>query len=221
VLYGFIVSIHDEAGRLFFKPNRLFLQIIALFVLLIIVVAVASSVWPNQEECFIELGLLGKNKTADEYFSYADAALEVNAELNWYIYVHNHMGRMSNLSIRIKLINATTQLPNDQLHLPSSAPVLVALPLSLSVNETALIPFIWRITEVEIKNDFLIIKRLVVNSTSVETEVSAAVNSSFWMVFEVWIQNEVSEEYQYGWILDEGFSSTSLYIGFNLSSTEE
>ena len=52
------------------EAHKTVLVISGLLCLLIIVLAFAASVWPKQENTFIELGLLGKDKTADAYLTY-------------------------------------------------------------------------------------------------------------------------------------------------------
>jgi hypothetical protein len=104
-----------------------------LVLLLIIVVAVIGSVWPTQEEWFIELGLFGRNKTADAYFANADSTVDVGALNSWFIYVHNHMGAVQDVSVRARLLNSTMELPDDREHQPSNAASFAEFPLSLSV----------------------------------------------------------------------------------------
>jgi hypothetical protein len=195
------------------------LAVAGLVLLLIVIVAMISSVWPSQEEWFLELGLLGKDKTADAYFANSNSAVDVGALNSWFIYVHNHMGAVQDVSVRAKLLNSTMELPNDREHQPSSAVSFAEFPLSLSVNETVLIPFSWSIMEVEGQNGSTVIKRLMVNEQLVAVDISAPANSSFRIIIELWVKDWVSGEYKFGWESKEGFSSASIYMRFKLNSS--
>ncbi len=202
------------------KEHKSLLTLVGLVLLLIVIVAVISSVWPQQEKKFIELGLLGKNKIADAYFADANYTVEVGASNSWFIYVYNHMGAVQYVSVRLKLLNSTMEVPNDQEHQPSNTTSLAVFPLSLSINETMLVPFSWSIIDTEAQNGSTLIKRLMVNEQPVNVNVSASVNSSFRIVFELWVYDQFSHEYRFGWGSGEEFSSASIYMWFRLNSSE-
>ena len=187
-----------------------------LVCLLIIIVAVIASVWPTQEEWFFELGLLGKDKTADAYFTDDHSVVDVERVNSWFIYVHNHIGAVAVVDMRIKLLNSTMDLPNDREHQPSLAASFVEFPLSLSVNETVFVPFSWSITVAETQNGSTVIKRLLVNEQPVDVEV-LDVNSSFLVVFELWVQDSNSGKYMFGWESRGALYSASIYMGFKLN----
>ena len=189
-----------------------------LVCLLIVIVAVIASVWPTQEEWFFELGLLGKDKTADAYFTNVHSIVDVGEVNSWFIYVHNYIGAVEDVSVRVKLLNSTIELPDNREHQPSNAISFAEFPSSLSVNETVLIPFSWSILDTETQNGSTVIKRLMVNEQPVDVRVSESVISSFWVVFELWVQDRKSGEYEFGWESKEGFSSASIYMGFKLGS---
>ena len=195
------------------------LKLAGLLGLLIVIVAVLSSVWPTQEEYFFELGLLGNNKAADKYFTNADSTVDVGATNNWFIYVHNHMGNTQNVLLRAKLVNSTAGLPSDRNHQPSLAASFAEFPVVLSANETALIPFSWSVLESETCDDTIVLRSLLVNGERVEAEVLTSPSSSLYMIFELWTQDRISEEYRFGWKSGDGFSSASVYMGFKFRST--
>ena len=86
---------------------------------LILIAVIITNIWPTQEDWFVELGLLGENKTADSYFSNEDSILEIGEKSSWYIYVHNHLGSAQTISLRVKLLNSLMELPNDLENNPS------------------------------------------------------------------------------------------------------
>lgn len=188
----------------------------ALVLFLILAVAVLSAFWPKYEERFFELGLLGKDKKAEGYYPNDNSALEVGSPILWYIYVHNHMGSVQNVSVRVKLLNSTMAAPDDREHIPSPYPFLTEFPLSLSVDETILVPFSWSILEAVSQNYSIVIKRLTVNNRTVEVDVPAFSDNSFHMVFELWVYDQSSHEYEFGWRSDEELHSASSYIWFRV-----
>ena len=153
---------------------------------------------------------------ADEYVADDNSLVDVGAVNSWFIYIHNHMGNEQNVSVRVKLLNFTMELPDNREHRPSNAVSLKEFPLSLLDNETALIPFSWSLLEVEPRNGLISIKRISVNEQSVDVNVSASTNSSFRIVFELWVQNSSSGEYLFSWDSRKGFASASTYIGFKI-----
>ena len=190
-----------------------------LVLILVFIVAVIGSIWPTQEEWFLELGLLGKEKTADLYFASANSVVSIDITNNWFIFVHNHMGQKQNILVKAKLLNSTMQLPNDLEHEPSTFSAFKTFPLSLSDKQTVLFPFSWNVQKIEVQNGLVIIKSLMINEEPVEVNVSTSVNSSFRMVFELWVQDQVTGQYHFGWQSKESFSSASLNIGFKLDGT--
>jgi uncharacterized membrane protein len=190
--------------------------IAGLVLLLIVIVAVISSVWPTQEERFIELGLLGKDKTANAYFFNENSDINVGILSSWFIYLHNHLGYAQNVSVRVKLLNSIMELPDDQENKPSNLTSFVAFPLSLSVNQSVLIPFSWSIMDAEAHNGSVVIDQLLVNDQPVNIDTLISMNHSFIMVFELWVQDNSSEEYVFGWESEKGLSSASVNMWFNV-----
>ena len=191
-------------------------MILGVVIFLIVFIALISSIWPKQEELFFELGLLDKDKTANSYFFNDSSIIDPGTVNSWFIYVYNHMDTFEVISVRVKLLNSTMNLPVDQEYQSSQVDSFVEFPLSLSINETVLVPFSWSIIDIESQNDLIVIKRLMINNQRVDVEVSGPVTSIFRVVFELWVQDHTSGEYVFGWESTEGFSFASLYMGFEL-----
>jgi len=196
-----------------FKP---ILMIGALVLLLILVIAVISAFWPRYEERFFELSLLGKDKKAKGYFANDNSSLNVGSPILWYVYVHNHMGSVQNVSVRVKLLNSTMEIPNDREHEPSPFPFFVEFPSTLSVDETLFVSFWWSVLDAVSQNGSIIIKGLMVNDQTVEVKVQALHDAFFRLVFELWVYDQSSHEYKFQWESDKEFYSASTYIGFRV-----
>ena len=203
---------------MYFGKNKSILIIGTVVLLLIIVVAVISTFWPKYEERFFELGLLGKDQTADGYFPNNNSTIQLGSQISCYLYIHNHMGDFQEVSIRVKLLNSTIGVPNDREHRPSPVTPFAEFPLSLSLNETLIVPFSWSILEMDSQNSSVILKRLMVNEKTVEVEAAASSDSFFRIVFELWVYDQSSREYKFGWKSGNEFFSASLNIGFDVGS---
>ena len=188
------------------------ISLIAVF--LIVIAGVIWAYWPKYEEQFIELGLLGKNKLAEDFFPNANSMVPVNAQIDWYIYLHNHMDNTQNVILKVKLLNSAMELPNDLKHEPSPYASFVEFPLVLSNNETLIFPFSWSITELNHPSASVVLEQLKVNNETIDVNVAAASTSYFQMVFELWVYDSSSGEYLFGWTTRDGLSSASVYIGF-------
>jgi hypothetical protein len=180
------------------------------------VVAAISTFWPRYEERFIELGILGQDEKAEGYFLNDNSTLEVGSQVHWYIYLHNHIGSVQYVSVRIKLLNSTMKMPNDQEHIPSPYAFFVEFPAFLSVNDTQLVPFSWGVSDAVSQNGSIILKHLIVNGQTVDVNVSASGDHFFCMVFELWVYDQSSHEYRFGWESGKEFSSASLNIWFRV-----
>ena len=195
------------------------LPLIGILVLCsILAVAVTATFWPRCEERFFELGLLGKDKTAEGYFPSDKSNLALGSQVNWYIYVQNHMVNVENVSVRVKLLNSTMKAPDDTKHEPSPFTPIVEFPLSLPDNDTLLIPFSWSILQTVSQDNSSVIKSLMINGQTFRVDVKDSNNSLFNMIFELWVFDPLSHEYEFGWESGEEFSSASLNMWFRLSS---
>jgi len=195
-----------------FKP------IIVLGVVLGSVIAfvyVVSLYWPRYEEYFFEFGLLGGEGKAEGYFPDDNSTISLGTPMSWQIYVHNHMGSEQEISIRAKILNSTMRAPDDREHLPSPEPSFVEVPVYLSVDETVLVPFSWSVLDTEYQNG-TVIRSLIVNGESVEVDAEAVSDDRFRIVFELWVYDQASEEYIFGWHSRDEFYSASIYMWFNL-----
>ena len=200
------------------QRHKVVFSIVVFFLALIITVALIYSFWPKDSEQFIELGLLGSDKTADGYYPNDNPTLNTGSQLNWYIYLHNHTTNSQSIIIRVKLLNSTMQAPNDTENEPSPFASVVELPLFLPVDNTQLIPFSWSILDTISQNNSVVITSLMVNGQTFNVDVPALSNSSFNMVFELWVYDQASHEYMFGWESGKEFFSASVNIGFNVSS---
>ena len=207
-------------GSFSFERIKPFVFIGGLIVFLIVFVAVVSAFWPKYEERFFELGLLGRNRMAEDYYPGGNSTIGVGSSVVWYIYLHNHMGSPQNVSVRVKLLNATMEAPDDRGHRPSPYDFFVEFPVSLSVDETLLVPFSWRVVDADFVNGSVLVRGLVVNNQTVGVDVwASAEDPRLRMVFELWVYDEVSGEYRFEWESKGEVYSASVYIWFRVAES--
>ncbi len=188
------------------------------FVLFLILTGVfLSAFWPRYEERFFELGILGKDKMAKDYYLNDNYSLILGSQVDWYIYVHNHIDSAQNIVVKVKLVNSTNDLPNDLDNQPCPFDSIAEFPLSMSVNDSLIVPFSWIIVEAISQKNSTIIKQLIVNDQTVELNISDFSESFFRMVFELWVYNESLQTYEFGWESEKGLSSSSINMAFRVS----
>jgi len=170
-----------------------------LVLLLIAVVAVFASVWPRYEEEFVAMGILGEGMRAEGYYPNGNSSLEVNSQVQWYIYLYNHRPAPSSVLIRVKVINSTVPSPNRTLRAPCPADSAFETTTVLRTNETRLIPYTWLVSEAFRSGDSLIVNKLVINGSDVYPNVSCGDGGGFRMIFELWTYDEASQGFRFGW----------------------
>ena len=136
--------------------------------------------------------------------------------MSWYVYINNYMHAPQNVSLRVKLLNSTMQPPNDLLHQPSPFPSLTEIPVHLATNEQLVLPFSWSVLSTSLRGGLVSINQLRVNNSSVNVNVGSSPHL-FRMVFELWVYNQTSKVYDFGWYSGSNYSSASIYIWFNLN----
>ena len=70
------------------------------------------------------------------------------------------------------------------------------------------------------KMELLTITRLIVNGQDVVIDISGPANSTFNIVFELWVQNQAGQ-YNFSWDSGNGLRSASIYIVFDVSVPPE
>lgn len=198
-------------GEKLVKANKQIITIVSLVLVLIVIVSLVSTFWPKSEK-FFELGVLGHNKTAEDYFANNNFTITHGSSTNWFVYVHNNMGSAEQIAIKVKLLNSTMVQPNDSINTPSPYVSFEDLSASLSSNETVLLPFSWSLGTVSSQNGVSTIDSLIINNQTVNTNISTS--DYFSMVFELWVYNQNSHSFLFGWSSGNTFSSASVNIDF-------
>ena len=196
------------------RRYKLLLVLGGLLVVTIASVYVISLYWPRYEDYFFELGLLGKDRLAEDYFPNENSTVNIGTPVSWHLYVHNHMGQEQEIIVRVKLLNSTMEAPEDRGHEPSPQPYFLEIPISLSIDETEVVPFSWTINSATSLTVNVDIFSSPLADEVVEVNLES-VDDRFRIVFELWVYDDASDEYVFGWYSKGEFYSASIYVWFN------
>jgi len=164
---------------------------------------VVTNYLPKRYEKFLALALLGEKGNADEYYPNNDMNIDIGEKVRWNIYVYNHMGESKYIAIRVKLVNSKLSPPNSTSCSPTPSQIDYEIRHVLLNNETWQHPFEWVILNIKQSNDSISITRLKVNSEFLNVDVNGNIGESFRLIFELWVYDEESEDFQFGWVLDQ------------------
>lgn len=175
--------------------------------------------WPRSDQSFFELGLLGKDGKAEQYYRDNDPNINISSKMNWYVFVHNYMHAPQDVDLKVKLLNSTMLPPNDNLHLPSPFPSILEMPVHLDTDESLTLPFSWSVNAFKAstsRGNLIVINQLTINNMEKSVNVYSS-SSLFRMVFELWVYNQTSKGYDFGWRYNNNYGSASIYMWFNMN----
>ena len=196
--------------------NRLIISIIVLTIVLVLLISLFVFLWPRSETSFLEIGLLGKDKLARDYFPNNNSTITVGDQIDWHIYIHNHIDGNQNILLKLKLVNFTLNLPGASELNYSEQYTFFEIPMSLLVDETQIIPIYWNLLEIDNYAGFVTLKRININGEIVHLENITSNNSFFRMIFELWIFNEETQRYEFGWKNGNDLSYASVNMAFRI-----
>jgi len=195
-----------------------------VFVSVCIVVAVTicyplvMTYLPSKSESFFALAILGEDCMAEHYYPGGDSNIAVDTEVHWFLYLYNHMGDPQQVAVRVKLLNSTMLAPNSTSCSPSSAPIVYEIQWVLMDNETWICPFSWSIEAIDRVGDFVELKVLSINNDAIPVYVNAIKGHNFRICLELWMYNESSKEFQFGWLDGDKMLCTWNQIWFNVTA---
>jgi len=196
--------------------SRLFLLTLAVLITLSMSIAYVASV-PREHERFISLSTLGSNMKASDYYPTGRPDIGLNDNVRWYIQVYNNMGNAEYIAVRVKVLNAEQNAPDDNNHTPSPVEHVYEFKHFVAKSDTLTIPFEWSIVSVLSIGNEKVIKEMVINGERVEVNAKAVDGKNFRMVFELYRYNPDSKEFEFSW-LDSTNTKRSVWnqIWFNV-----
>lgn len=154
-------------------------------------------------ERFFVLGLLGKDRTAENYFANDDSNIRYMEEMQWYVFVQNFMQEAQYILVKVKVLNSTMTRPDMVACTPSLEHAIMNFSVFLTSGQSLMIPFFWHVANYSLQGESLIVERLVIKSMSVSLNVSAVNGSNLSVIFEVLHYDPVIENFRFEW--DSGF----------------
>jgi len=149
---------------------------------------------------FLTLSTLGRNLAASEYYPREGGFVMENETLDWNVQVYNHMGGSEYVAIRIKLLNATQQGPDDRMHLSSPVDHLYEARHLVPDDATWTMPVSITIKELEISGGSATINAIVINGEEItDLKVSNGKERDFRFVIELWRHDVDSGNFIFTW----------------------
>lgn len=178
-------------------------QMVFTFVIITLLFAVVSPLVgayiPNRSESFFALAVLGEDGAADNYYPDDDPNIQNGEQVNWTVYVYNHMGQFEYVSIRVKLLNATMRSPNSTTCEPSPYVEIYEVKRFIPNNHTLLYPITWELNSTDEGNNVVTINDFVVNGVAADTDTSSMGGESFRIVLELWVYDTETEDFVFSW----------------------
>lgn len=181
--------------------------------------AVATSInpYPRTAEKFFAVSLLGKDKSAEEYYPDGDPNIFQLEEIQWFILVQNFMEQAQYVSVRVKVLDSTMAFPDMVACTPSPENAILDFNIFLADDRASIIRFSWCVSNYSLQQESLVLERLVINDMPVNLNVSGVSGFSFYMIFELWYLDSVSREFRFEWDTGLGLRCAWNQMLFNVT----
>lgn len=207
---------------LFFQLNKVLLSLVFVVGFLSFLVLTSSIAYLSLEkkasEKFLGLTVLGSNMMAENYYPEGNSTIVVGETVKWYISVNNYFGSPEYLSLRLKLLNSTSQfLPLDNFSRSTPSPVSHIFELKRMVpnNSTWIIPINWTVTDVD--ENHTTIESLNVNGNQINgLNTRSVTGKDFMIVLELWRYDTRVKDFVFIWPSHTGPRVTWSQIWFSL-----
>lgn len=177
----------------------------------------AMAYLPERSEHFIALGVLGEEGLAEKYYPRDDPNIKIGEEVQWNVYLYNHMGETQYVAVRVKLLNSTMSAPNSTLSTPSPAPVIFEIKRFLLDNETFFYHFSWSIKKIDSVDNVSRITSFSANNEVIKTDCISKGKPSYRIIFELWTYDETSKDFMFSWILYDDICCSWNQIWFTVT----
>ncbi|GIU71177.1 MAG: hypothetical protein KatS3mg003_0656 [Candidatus Nitrosocaldaceae archaeon] len=191
--------------------------LITFLILLSISISIAyASLIPRDFERFMSLSTLGSNMLIDDYYPNPNAVVRLGDNVTWYLQVYNRMGNSEYIAIKIKILNSTDPIPDDNAHTPSPIKEVYEISHIVKNNQTLTIPLRWSIDAIERVDDYIVIKRMRINDQIINLDVRSINGDNFRFVIELWRYNPDNNNFEFSWRSNIDTRSAWNQIWFNI-----
>lgn len=179
-----------------------------------------TTLFPRPGEQFFAMWVLGSRGFAQDYYPNDNSTLAAGELVDWTLGVYNHMNQLEYIVIRVKLLNSTSVSPDELTGTPSPVPEVFEVSRILLANETWSIPFAWRIMNLTLRDQSLLISGLSLNGTLLSGSLGSAISGiNFRLVFELWFYDQNSNALTFTWNANGVNHSVWTQIWFNATMT--
>lgn len=192
---------------------------VCFILILVAFIPLAKVLITSKYEPFFALALLGEEGMAEHYYPGDDSSIEVGEVVGWSVYLYNHIGETRYVAIRVKLLNSSMLAPNASSCSPAIAPVVYEVRRVMMHNQTWLSPLNWSILKIERVGDFLDVISFSINGNTIDTHVVALYGSNYRLVVELWVYDEVYDDFQFGWSTTGEVQCVWNQVWFNVTSS--
>jgi len=196
--------------------NKDFLTVFIIF--LIIFTSLAYIITsPRPSSVFLQLYLLNEEGKAINIYPNSTPEIPVNVNVKWYIVVENYLRKPHLVVVKIKLGNKTLPAPNEQEKKPAEMPVIYEFKKIMFVEEVWKTFIVWKITEVNYKNEMMYLTLLINNTLITVDSVLAKYN--FRIIIEAWTIEKGNEIF--GWFNQSNEHEVAwLQVWFNVTAKQ-
>ncbi len=188
-------------------------------ILLIIYAGIAYLALTNRPgEEFFEIGLLGKDMKATDYFPEENATITTGMNITWYIMVASYFRTPQVVKIVVKIGNDKTSLPDEKTGAASNGTEIFSWYTLLNYKDVKFFMFTWKIVEIEVINGFYYLT-LDLNATMMKRikEIGAYQGKNFLIIIELWSLDHKSKDFILGWDMDNQRRIAWAHISFNIT----
>jgi hypothetical protein len=164
--------------------------------------------------------VLGSKGLAENYYPRDNPNLKIGEDVNWTLGIHNYMGSLQYVIVRVKLLNSTIAGPDELTGKPSSLTPLIEFTRVLVDNETWSMPFRWRILNATERSGNILLNELSINEKPINGELATASSGfNYRFVFELWFYDPVTNNLIFSWRTNDSQRSIWTQIWFNATKS--
>ena len=173
---------------------KYFLIFVGLSILLYNIYPLISNLVHRENEIFLSMSILNKNGEMKNYFL-DSTNVKVNDVHEWNINVENRGDVSSYVSLRIKLLDDQSELPDQNNCLPSVQSAIIEMKRIAPSKNRVNLPFKWKITNHD--PNFL---DLEINDKKIESVPITVVDGiDLTLVFELWVFDLEEDGFSFSW----------------------
>lgn len=201
------------------NQDRLRLFIIVFVSILIVSFSMAYVILESSDEQVFILSTLGSNIKASNYYpkgNTINVGVSVGEEVTWHIQVYNKRGSPELVQLKVKILNSTQIVPDDNTHTPSPEQSIFEITHLIANNATWTTPLTWSIVEIENIGDYIIIKKMKINEEEINTNIKSINGDNFRIVIELWRYDPDNKSFEFAWKSNNEYRSVWNQIWFNV-----